>query len=125
MFHSISSFSMFYFTEPFAAGWRALCMEVRTFDAIRTAVHPNDCCAIGHNHHHQLSEVVVQATRTNAQSPVPHSNFSAEKLAKQYQAQDVPYLLSAVPSLVETSDGGVGTGYTGLRIRGSDPLVPM
>lgn len=69
---------------------------------------------------HQLSEVVVQATRTNAQSPIPHSNFSAEKLAKQYQAQDVPYLLSSVPSLVETSDGGVGTGYTGLRIRGSD-----
>jgi iron complex outermembrane receptor protein len=68
-----------------------------------------------------LTEVVVQATRTDANSPVPHTNFSAEKLAVQYHAQDVPYLLSAVPSLVETSDGGTGTGYTGLRIRGSDP----
>lgn len=69
----------------------------------------------------QLAEIVVQSTRTNAKSPVPHSNFSAENLAKQYHAQDIPYLLSAVPSLVETSDGGTGTGYTGLRIRGSDP----
>jgi len=69
----------------------------------------------------QLTEVVVQATRTDAKSPVPHTNFSAENLAKQYHAQDIPYLLSAVPSLVETSDGGTGTGYTGLRIRGSDP----
>jgi len=65
--------------------------------------------------------MVVQATRTDSKSPVPHSNFTAEKLAKQYHAQDIPYLLSAVPSLVETSDGGTGTGYTGLRIRGSDP----
>lgn len=30
-------------------------------------------------------------------------------------------LLSAVPSLVENSDAGTGIGYTGLRIRGSDP----
>ncbi|MBK6995334.1 MAG: TonB-dependent receptor plug domain-containing protein [Lewinellaceae bacterium] len=68
-----------------------------------------------------LPEMVVQATRTDSKSPVPHSNFTAEKIGKQYHAQDIPYLLSAVPSLVETSDGGVGTGYTGLRIRGSDP----
>ncbi|MFN0173067.1 MAG: TonB-dependent receptor [Saprospiraceae bacterium] len=65
--------------------------------------------------------MVVQATRTASKSPVPHSNFTAEKIARQYHAQDIPYLLSAVPSLVETSDGGAGTGYTGLRIRGSDP----
>ncbi|MDO8367176.1 MAG: TonB-dependent receptor [Saprospiraceae bacterium] len=76
---------------------------------------------INQSTHHHLSEVVVQATRTDPKSPVPHSNFSAEKIASQYHAQDIPYLLSSVPSLVETSDGGIGTGYTGLRIRGSDP----
>lgn len=69
----------------------------------------------------ELREIVVQATRVNRQTPVPHTNFSAEDLNKQYHAQDVPYLISAVPSLVETSDGGAGIGYTGLRIRGSDP----
>ncbi|MFN0212723.1 MAG: TonB-dependent receptor [Saprospiraceae bacterium] len=74
--------------------------------------------------HHQnqlLSEVVVQATRAGLKSPVPHSNFQTEKIQSQYHAQDIPYLLSSVPSLVETSDGGIGIGYTGLRIRGSDP----
>ncbi|MBL7807610.1 MAG: TonB-dependent receptor plug domain-containing protein [Saprospiraceae bacterium] len=69
----------------------------------------------------ELKEVVVQVTRVSSNSPVPHSNFSSEQLGKQYHAQDVPFLLSAVPSLVETSDAGAGTGYSGLRIRGSDP----
>ena len=69
----------------------------------------------------QLPIVVIQATRADAKSPVPHSNLSAEKIARQYQAQDVPSLLTGVPSLVESSDAGTGVGYTGLRIRGSDP----
>lgn len=68
-----------------------------------------------------LATVIIQATRVSANNPVPHSSFSAEKIARQYHAQDVPYLLTAVPSLVETSDAGAGVGYTGLRIRGSDP----
>lgn len=69
----------------------------------------------------ELRPVVIQATRADANSPVPHTNLSAEKIARNYQAQDVPYLLTGVPSLVETSDAGAGIGYTGLRIRGSDP----
>ncbi|MCC7466556.1 MAG: TonB-dependent receptor plug domain-containing protein [Saprospiraceae bacterium] len=69
----------------------------------------------------QLTELVVQATRAGDKSPVPHTNFSAKQIRGQYHAQDIPFLLSSVPSLVETSDAGAGTGYTGLRIRGSDP----
>ncbi|MBK7938207.1 MAG: TonB-dependent receptor [Lewinellaceae bacterium] len=68
-----------------------------------------------------LRTVVIQATRADAKSPVPHTNISAEKIAGMYQVQDVPFLLSGVPSLVETSDAGAGVGYSGLRIRGSDP----
>jgi iron complex outermembrane receptor protein len=68
-----------------------------------------------------LQTVVVQSTRADAKSPVPHTNLDAEEIARRHQAQDVPYLLSDVPSLVETSDAGAGIGYTGLRIRGSDP----
>lgn len=69
----------------------------------------------------QLAEFVVQATRANKNSPVPHTNLTAKQIAKEYHAQDVPFLLAGLPSVVETSDGGVGIGYTGLRIRGSDP----
>lgn len=68
-----------------------------------------------------LKTVVIQATRTGENSPVPHSNFSKEKLETVYQAQDIPMLLTSVPSLVESSDAGTGIGYTGMRIRGSDP----
>lgn len=68
-----------------------------------------------------LQTVVIQATRASDRSPVPHTNMRASDLQKQYHAQDVPMLLTSVPSLVETSDAGIGTGYTGMRIRGSDP----
>lgn len=68
-----------------------------------------------------LNTVVIQATRASAQTPVPHTNFSAQKIAQTLQSQDIPFLLSATPSLVESSDAGAGIGYTGLRIRGSDP----
>ena len=68
-----------------------------------------------------LQTVVIQATRAGDNYPAPHTNISEEKIGKMYQAQDVPMLLSGVPSLVENSDAGAGVGYTGLRIRGSDP----
>ena len=68
-----------------------------------------------------LNAVVIQSTRTNAQSPVPHNNLDEKEIGRSYQAQDIPFLLSGVPSVVETSDAGAGVGYTGLRIRGSDP----
>jgi iron complex outermembrane receptor protein len=68
-----------------------------------------------------LKAVVIQVTRTGEKSPVPHTNINADQIGRMYQAQDIPFLLSGVPSLVETSDAGAGVGYTGLRIRGSDP----
>lgn len=68
-----------------------------------------------------LTPVVIQATRAGSNSSVPHTNIKAEAISRSYQAQDIPFLLSGVPSLIETSDAGAGVGYTGLRIRGSDP----
>jgi iron complex outermembrane receptor protein len=69
----------------------------------------------------RLKTVVIQATRVNGRNPVPHTNLVAADIAKTYQAQDVPFLLAKVPGLVENSDAGTGIGYTGMRIRGSDP----
>jgi iron complex outermembrane receptor protein len=67
-----------------------------------------------------IQTVVIQATRVGANHPTPHTNIRKETLQQRNQGQDVPFLLSSVPSLVETSDAGGGIGYTGLRIRGSD-----
>ncbi len=69
----------------------------------------------------RLNTVVIQSTRVDIRTPVPHTNLSAEQIASTLHAQDIPFLLAATPSLVENSDAGTGIGYTGMRIRGSDP----
>lgn len=68
----------------------------------------------------EADEVVVNATRANANSAMAFSNIGKEYLQKQNLGQDVPQLLNFTPSLVTTSDAGAGVGYTGIRIRGTD-----
>ena len=57
-----------------------------------------------------LDEVLVQAIRVDADSPVTHSDLSKEELEKRNLGQDIPYLLNYLPSVVTTSDAGVGVG---------------
>lgn len=66
-------------------------------------------------------EVVVRATRATGKTPTTFTNISREKIEEQNFGQDVPFLLNWTPSVVTTSDAGTGIGYTGIRIRGSDP----
>lgn len=68
----------------------------------------------------EADEVVVSATRANANSAMAFSNIGKEYLQKQNLGQDIPQLLNFTPSLVTTSDAGAGLGYTGIRIRGTD-----
>jgi iron complex outermembrane recepter protein len=66
-------------------------------------------------------EVIVTATRASEKTPTTFSEISKEDIKKQNLGQDMPFLLNFTPSLVVTSDAGSGVGYTGIRIRGSDP----
>jgi iron complex outermembrane receptor protein len=66
-------------------------------------------------------EVVVRATRADRNSPVAYTDISREEIHQMTKIQDVPYLLALTPSVTLTSDGGIGVGYSGLRIRGTDP----
>ncbi len=68
----------------------------------------------------KLDEVLVNAVRVDADSPITHSNVSKEELAKRNLGQDIPVLLNFLPSVVTTSDAGAGVGYTGIRVRGTD-----
>ena len=68
----------------------------------------------------EADEVVVSATRANANSAMAYSDISKDYLQKQNLGQDIPQLLNFTPSLVTTSDAGAGVGYTGIRIRGTD-----
>lgn len=69
----------------------------------------------------QINEISVVAKRAGSNEPVTHDNITAEELQINDTGQDMPYLLEGTPSLVTTSDAGHGIGYTGLRIRGTDP----
>ena len=68
-----------------------------------------------------LNEVVVKATRVNEKSGMAYTDVSQKEIKKQNLGQDLPFLLNQLPSVVVTSDAGAGIGYTGIRIRGSDP----
>lgn len=66
----------------------------------------------------QLQEIVVSAPvmqATNSKQEMKH-----EELNRNNAGQNLPYLLSVTPSLVTTSDDGLGVGYTYFHIRGTD-----
>ncbi|MEO6883153.1 MAG: TonB-dependent receptor [Bacteroidia bacterium] len=65
-------------------------------------------------------EVVISAVNANNKSAMAYTNIDKSVLEKENIGQDMPYLLNYTPSMVVTSDGGTGIGYTGIRIRGSD-----
>lgn len=69
---------------------------------------------------YNLSPVEVRSTRVSEKSPFAVSNISAKQIEKQNLGQSFPYLLSQVPSVVTSSDDGLGVGYASLRIRGTD-----
>lgn len=66
-------------------------------------------------------EIIVKALRADDYSPVAYSSIGGEELQKRNVAQDLPYLLELSPSLVTTSESGLGIGATAFRIRGTDP----
>ena len=68
----------------------------------------------------QLQEVSVVASRATEKTPIAFSNVTGEVLAKKNFGQDIPYLLSNTPSVITTSDAGMGIGYTSMRVRGTD-----
>lgn len=65
-------------------------------------------------------EVMVTATRVDEKSAGTFSMVDKQYIEKTNFGQDLPYLLNQIPSVVITSDAGVGIGYTGIRIRGTD-----
>jgi len=69
----------------------------------------------------ELEEVIVQATRASENTPTAFTFVTEKEIDEQNLGQDMPFLLNMEPSTVITSDAGAGVGYTGIRIRGTDP----
>lgn len=66
-------------------------------------------------------EVLVSATRIDEKTAGTFTTVDKLYLEKTNLGQDLPYMLNQTPSVVITSDAGNGIGYTGIRIRGTDP----
>ena len=68
-----------------------------------------------------LQEVVIDGIKATNNNPVTFTNVTKKEIAQQNFGQDLPFLLNLTPSSVVSSYAGNAIGYTGIRIRGTDP----
>ncbi len=68
----------------------------------------------------KLDSIVVEAYRADRNTPVSHTFINREQLKQSSPVHSVPMLLSLMPSVVASTEGGNGLGYSSLRIRGSE-----
>ena len=65
--------------------------------------------------------IIVSAMRARErENPVAFATLTAHDLAERYSTQDIPQLLSELPSTTFYSENGNGVGYNYLSIRGFD-----
>lgn len=65
-----------------------------------------------------IKPVVVKGITSPAS--MASSTITRETIATENAVRDIPFLLESQPSVVATSETGTGTGYTSMRIRGTD-----
>ncbi len=70
---------------------------------------------------YNIPPVVVSSTRAVARiSPVTFSDLNRTQIQQRYSVQDVPSLLSDMPSITFYSENGNGIGYNYINLRGFD-----
>jgi iron complex outermembrane receptor protein len=68
-----------------------------------------------------LDETVIIATRASKKTPVAQTTVTGDEIKKANIGVDVPYIMEMTPSVVVSSESGLGLGNTTFRIRGTDP----
>lgn len=69
----------------------------------------------------KIDEIEISATKVSDNMPFTFRNYTTNEINARNYGTDLPYILDNSPSVVTTSDAGVGIGYTGIRLRGTDP----
>ena len=67
-----------------------------------------------------LEPIEVRAVRSSYKTPFVFTNVKSKDITKLNTGQNLPYLLGNTPSVVISSDDGLGIGYASMRLRGSD-----
>ncbi len=70
---------------------------------------------------YDLNAVEITTNRLDENAPFAYTTVTDDDLEDLNLGHDVPFLLRYTPNAVVTSDAGAGIGYTGIKIRGSDP----
>ena len=68
-----------------------------------------------------FDEIIVRSTRLGDDGFTAQEVITQSALDVRNYAEDIPSILDMTPSVVIQSDAGNGVGYSGLRIRGTDP----
>ena len=68
-----------------------------------------------------IKQVEITAIRAKHDTPIAHSNISREEIEERNYGEDIPSLLANLPSVVISSESGMGVGSTSFRVRGTDP----
>ncbi len=64
--------------------------------------------------------LVTGTTAKERETPVTFTNLHKGLIEQRYSMQDVPVMLSELPSMISYSDGGNGIGYNFIFLRGFD-----
>ncbi len=67
------------------------------------------------------NEIIVSSTYASKKTPVTKTNVTKDEIQNSNTTDDIPQLLSQSPSVVSSTESGIGIGYTSMRIRGTDP----
>ncbi len=68
-----------------------------------------------------MPPIEIRAVRAGIEYPFTQNMILKSKIEKSNLGQDIPFMLNQIPGAVINSDAGNGIGYTGIRIRGTDP----
>ena len=70
---------------------------------------------------YELAPMIISATQARGrETPVTFSNLVPGQINDRYSMQDVPVLLSELPSVTTYSENGNGIGYNYINLRGFD-----
>ena len=68
----------------------------------------------------KLDSIVVEAYRAGKNTPVSRSEMGFREIKQISPTSSLPMALSLMPSVVTSTEGGNGLGYSSMRVRGSD-----
>lgn len=68
----------------------------------------------------KLDSIVVSSDRAGIKTPVPYTYIGRTQIKNTAASYSLPMILGFQPSVVATTEGGLGLGYSSFSVRGSD-----